>query len=382
MTLLLVLMALCACAADARVASAARWSLLAAPQLAKRFGYLSDVSCPAKNACAVAGDGGAASWNGRRWVVQPFAKALGPNEATAVSCSTPSACTVLVGANKAPGEFAERWNGARWLTEPMPTPRGVNFEFTRISCPSQNTCIALGSWEEDVTRANGSGSAFPVALVERWDGLRWSIQQMPGLTPSGAGELTDISCPAPNACIATGSKQAFSKTKLDLVGPVRTLMEFWDGSRWTIKYIRMRTVDAISCISPTSCTGVGQQGPPGHEVPLAEQWNGSRWSIQPTPPFPDMAMYGGLGDVSCTSRIACTAVGEVTSHSDEITRTLAEHWDGSSWTIQSTPNPLFQYEEEGPFGVDLGAISCSSATACIAIGNRPPQQAPFLERLS
>jgi hypothetical protein len=57
----------------------------------------------------------------------------------------------------------------------------------------------------------------------------------------------------------------------------------------------------------------------------------------------------------------CTATGyyEKTSGSHD---TLAEQWNGKSWTIQSTPNPT------GAGGSFLYGISCSSASACTAIG--------------
>jgi hypothetical protein len=43
-------------------------------------------------------------------------------------------------------------------------------------------------------------------------------------------------------------------------------------------------------------------------------------------------------------------------------RTLAESWDGTSWT--SVPSP-----DRGPYGNALYSISCISATACTAAGS-------------
>ena len=42
--------------------------------------------------------------------------------------------------------------------------------------------------------------------------------------------------------------------------------------------------------------------------------------------------------------------------------TLAEVWDGSTWTVQSTPNPT------GATSGSLYGVSCTSATACTAVG--------------
>jgi hypothetical protein len=41
---------------------------------------------------------------------------------------------------------------------------------------------------------------------------------------------------------------------------------------------------------------------------------------------------------------------------------LAEQWNGSAWTIQSTPNPTGSNQNE------LYAVSCASSTTCTAVG--------------
>jgi hypothetical protein len=73
----------------------------------------------------------------------------------------------------------------------------------------------------------------------------------------------------------------------------------------------------------------------GITVTLAEVWNGTSWSVQSTP-NPTGATSSALSGVSCTSSTACTAVGDsVTS----LEGTLAEVWNGTTWTLQPTHNP-------------------------------------------
>jgi hypothetical protein len=43
--------------------------------------------------------------------------------------------------------------------------------------------------------------------------------------------------------------------------------------------------------------------------------------------------------------------------------TLAEHWNGSRWAIQPTPNPTGQAPSV------LSGVSCTAATACTAVGD-------------
>jgi len=88
-------------------------------------------------------------------------------------------------------------------------------------------------------------------------------------------------------------------------------------------------------------------------VTLAERWDGIKWSIQATP---NPSLGGGiLFGVSCSSASACTAVGASNAG------TLAERWNGTKWVIQPTPNP------PSGGGVLVG-VSCSSASACTAVG--------------
>ena len=86
---------------------------------------------------------------------------------------------------------------------------------------------------------------------------------------------------------------------------------------------------------------------------------GAGWSVVPSPN--PQVPQGSLSGVSCTSASACTAVGDYTNTTG--TRvTLAERWNGTSWTIQSTPNPT------GAKGSSLSGVSCTSASACTAVG--------------
>jgi hypothetical protein len=83
------------------------------------------------------------------------------------------------------------------------------------------------------------------------------------------------------------------------------------------------------------------------------------WTIQHSP---NVTLPGGrIDSVSCTSATSCTAVGSFESTSG-ITDTLAEAWNGTSWTPQSTPDPA------GAYSAELSAVSCPAAGSCEAGG--------------
>lgn len=208
------------------------------------------------------------------------------------------------------------------------------------------------------------------ALAERWTGTSWAIQPTP--IPSGAGgdsDLSGISCTSATACTAVGSY-------INSTGHRVTLAERWNGTSWTVQPTPnplgadSSDLKGVSCTSATACTAVGSYtsyvGTEGTQATLAERWNGTSWTIQSTPTGADGRLLEG---VSCTSATACTAVGEYRNGAGAVV-TLAERWDGTSWAIQPTPNPT------GAQLSYLQGVSCTSATACTAVGfsdgNAPP----------
>jgi hypothetical protein len=70
--------------------------------------------------------------------------------------------------------------------------------------------------------------------------------------------------------------------------------------------------------------------------------------------------------VSCTSAASCTAVGSYQSSSVPTfgaSLTLVEVWDGTAWSIASSPNP--------GTGDILEGVSCGASQVCTAVGQGP-----------
>ncbi len=66
---------------------------------------------------------------------------------------------------------------------------------------------------------------------------------------------------------------------------------------------------------------------------LAEHWNGSQWSVVPSPNVGSDVNY--LYGVSALATNNIWAVG---FYRNDVLRTLVEHWDGSKWSIIPSPN--------------------------------------------
>ena len=150
-------------------------------------------------------------------------------------------------------------------------------------------------------------------------------------------------------------------------GNVTTFAETRDGTTWTLRStpslagsIRSQ-LSGVSCPLATDCTAVGYSIIDGGAkyVTVAERWNGSIWTLEgsPNPPGAKDTEFQG---VSCTSATACIAVGSSTSSKPGIG--LAEVWHGAGWAIDDLARPA------GSKGTSAQAVSCTSPTVCTAVG--------------
>jgi hypothetical protein len=111
--------------------------------------------------------------------------------------------------------------------------------------------------------------------------------------------------------------------------------------------------------STSVCVAVGKQTTGAADTPYAAGWNGSTWTAQ-SAAAPVGANASELQGADCASTTACVAVGHATTGANTVT--LAETWNGTSWTIASTPNPA------GATETRLRDVACNSATVCMAVG--------------
>jgi hypothetical protein len=253
-----------------------------------------------------------------------------------------------------------------WELQSTPNPASAkSSRLLNISCTSSTACTGVGD------SINSTGTE--ATLGERWNGTSWAIQTTASPTGATASELLGVSCTSATACTAVGYYDSSKGTKL-------TLAEGWNGTTWTTQTPETPTgasaseLTAVSCTSSTACTAVGEYvNGAGTEVTLAERWNGTAWSVQSTT-NPTGATASALLGVSCTSSTACTAVGDY-YNSAGTRETLGEGWNGTAWSTQTTQNPT------GATSNILLGVSCTSSTACTAVGaDNDPSQVTLVER--
>jgi hypothetical protein len=359
--------------AAVRVPASARtltWSVVRSPNRGTIGSGLSAVSCASAQRCtavgAYAGSTGlgrtlAESWNGSRWSVVPSPnRGSGSNALFGASCAAAAACMAVGASGLANGAatglsvgqqrtLTESWDGTRWSVLPSPSPGSTGSALFGVSCAAADACAAVG--------ATGNSGDVERPLVESWDGAQWTVVPSPSL--GSAGTLFAVSCTANNACMAVG---CFGKGN----NCFRTLAESWDGARWTMvpspsPGTFANRLNGVSCAAADACTAVGVTGNKnsGVTATLIESWNGSRWSVVPSlDPGPSYTWFSG---VSCASTDACTATGTYLT-STQANRTLIESWDGTHWSVVPHPQP-------GIPGRDLPGVSCASAATCTVAGS-------------
>ena len=238
-----------------------------------------------------------------------------------------------------------------WQIKSPPEPTAPEGQLDSVSCPSAGSCVAVGVHE------NSQGVDEP--LAEGSNGATWT-NQTTVQSPSGStlSELSAVSCLSADDCIAVGYSE-------DASGTDQTLAEAWNGTAWNLQTPANppgsldSELSGVTCPSSTKCRAVGYyQDPSGTEETLAEVWDGSTWSIQTTPD-PSGSSASGLSGVSCSSGGDCVAVGYY-DDSSGIQQALAEGWDGSTWSIQTTP--------VSSTGSALSGVSCGAAFGCTAVG--------------
>jgi len=200
---------------------------------------------------------------------------------------------------------------------------------------------------------------FYKTLIERWDGVSWSIVNSPSVDGNTYNFLTAVTCANSTTCFAVGQYNGVST-------PTFTLTLLWNGVKWSIIPSPNATEDdynilnGVDCIAPDNCYAVGYylNGSPERELTLILQWNAYSWTMVPSANTPT-TQDNNLNSISCTSASDCWAVGIFHGGPDQ--GTIIEHWNGMAWAIVPSPAPISATDS-------LNGVSCVSTANCWAVG--------------
>jgi hypothetical protein len=233
------------------------------------------------------------------------------------------------------GGGSEGSPGAGWTLESPPGLSSTDSGLDNVSCVAANWCLALAGNES--------------APTEIWNGSSWSA------AAEHPADLTSATCLSTSWCMGVGN---------DSVGAT------WNGSSWTENTMPTPSGSPeaysyiwVSCASASYCVAVGDATYSGGElVPISARWDGSIWTALNSP-GPSGSIDTDLVSVSCPVENNCTAVGGYDNDEGIYTgEAYADHWNGSTWTIQTVPNP------SGGVWSGLNGVSCPTTSSCVAVG--------------
>ncbi len=173
------------------------------------------------------------------------------------------------------------------------------------------------------------------ALIEHWNGKRWSIVASPDPALTGS-YLLGIKALSSTDVWAVGATYVGNSSS--------TLIIHWDGTDW--KVVPSPGAGALYAVTALSSTNVWAVGANAGQT-LIEQWNGTQWNIIPSP---NPGKFGnGLTAVTAISSTDIWAVGAADTTEFGF-QSLVEHWNGKQWHAVKSPSP-------SQFPYDLRAVS-------------------------
>lgn len=269
-------------------------------------------------------------WDGAHWRTVVADPGLYTSQANAVDART-AGDAWLVGDALASGAgvlvtFAEHWNGKRWTS--VPTAKvdpSCDATLSGVAAVAAKSAWAVGS----ITCADGES-----ALVEHWNGRRWSRVHVPAPRRSTMTGLEAVTAIAGNDIWAVG-------TWARGAGPGRTLALHFDGGPWSV--VRSPNPGPRSCTHGLS----GVSGASSDDVWAAStrscsrgvtaemlHWDGTAWTSVPVPRSGfDNPPGDGFFDIAAFGRRSAVTVGIAKTRGPSVERGFIEHWNGSRWSL-------------------------------------------------
>jgi hypothetical protein len=263
-----------------------------------------------------------------RWLSKPFSRTLGTLGIAAI-------LVVPVAAGVTPAAAAAAW-------QIVPSPNSTaNDALGAVAVVSPSSVWAAGTAYG--TSSNSTG------LIEHYNGSAWSISATPALSGARYTYLTGLAADSASDAWAVG----FELTSRSHTSPVAA---HYNGTSWSIaalpQQLQLSGLSAVAAVSASNVWAVGDDssttatGPP-----LIEHYDGTTWSVTST----SVTTAGSLNSVAAVSASNVWAVGSQPGTG------LAMHYDGTGWTQASLPAPTGGQWE-------LTGVSASSASDLWAVG--------------
>jgi hypothetical protein len=229
------------------------------------------------------------------------------------------------------------YNGTKWSRQQSPTEAN-GFLYGVVGSSASD------AWAVGQLQVGGSKTQM---LIEHWNGTSWKVINLhnPGTV---VNELWGVSSTSPTNVWAVGDYG-------DSINNTKALILHYDGTHWfRFKGRNPGTCGAepysVSATSDTDVWAAGLYCRSGVQTGLVLHYDGTSWKATG---FTNAAELAGVKAASTSS---VWAVGQATDDA-----AFAVHWNGSTWTRQTTPG--------SPSGSDLlGSVAAASSSIAFAVG--------------
>ena len=303
------------------------------------------------------------------------------SEVDAVSCPSDGSC-VAVGTydntSSRADSFIDTLSGGQWTSMEAPVPSDALPETSAdtflksLDCTGVGSCTAFGAYK------NASGATHPVGFFDTLSNGSWTAQTAPQPADAAANQSVigeRVSCPAAGPCAATANYQnSGGRTQAEV------LTQAADGT-WTAENAPVPADAAagsnlfseafsVSCATGVCLAGGEYTNTGGQDAALLDRLSGSQWSVLPAA-APGNAgtgsnQFAAIVAMSCTFD-GCVGAGQYRDSSTGI-RPLVETIDGTgSVSAAEGPQPADAATGSSTFGF-FNSISCLSLNQCAAAG--------------
>ena len=250
--------------------------------------------------------------------------------------------------------------GSNWVPVPSPNLGTTNFLQSAAAVSDSDAWAAGYAY---------TSSRAQLTLLEHWDGASWI--RVPSPNPGTAQRCGDRRYTGNSlwGVAAISSTDVWAVGRICTWSTFQTLAEHWDGAAWTVipspnqPGADSSVLTSVTAISSNDVWAAGDFEPRGTYIwlTLIEHWNGTNWSIVSSPNPARASNF--LNGIAATSPSDVWAVGYTQpkpTYTPEVP--LIEHYDGSAWSVVPSVHPAQSLFNE------LYAVTARSSTDAWAVG--------------
>ena len=308
-----------------------------------------------------------------------------------VACPSVRSCIAVgyyaTGDNGSTHGLIETLSHGIWTAAAAATPAAVTLaqlafiELGGVACPAEGECVAVGAYQDSQNAER--------PMIETLSGGIWTPATI--VLPANADQsksavLSQVACPAPGRCVATGWYTAQN-------GGTQGLIDTLSNGSWTASTAplpadaaagnsasnsssRLPTaLFAVRCPAVGTCVATGEYtAQNGGTQGLIDTLSNGTWTAARAPLPADATVANPnayLWGVACPAPGTCVDTGHYTSRNGG-SQGLIDTLSGDKWIPATAPLPADaaanqKWSESQPTGVEVAA--CTAASTCVAAGS-------------